>query len=172
MAYHLADGMAFHFVFMWVFAINGITYVIYTMISGEWRQLLPNRRSLREAWQVVLHDLHISKYMPPQKKYNAAQKIAYTSIIIMGFGSLVTGSAIYKPVQMGWLLPLLGDYQWARAEHFILAIGYLLFFIIHISQVIKTGWNNFSGMVTGFEVETVIPSSQTIVDDEPKQDIS
>jgi thiosulfate reductase cytochrome b subunit len=151
--YRLADGMAFHFVFMWLFAINGILYVSYTLISGEWKHLIPNRKSFKEAWQVVLHDLHLSKYKPTQTKYNAAQKIAYTAIILMGFGSLVTGLAIYKPVQFGWILNFIGDYKWARIEHFTLAIGYVLFFIIHIIQVIKTGWNNFSGMVRGFEVE-------------------
>lgn len=151
--YRLADGMAFHFVFMWLFAINGILYVSYTLISGEWKHLVPNRKSFKEAWQVVLHDLHLSKYKPPQTKYNAAKKIAYTTVIIMGFGSLITGLAIYKPVQFGWILNIIGDYEWARIEHFILAIGYVLFFTIHIIQVIKTGWNNFSGMIRGFEVE-------------------
>lgn len=152
-AYHLADGMAFHFVFMWLFVINGLLYVSYTLISGEWKHLVPNRKSFTEAWQVVLHDLHLSKYKPPQTKYNAAQKIAYTAIILMGFGSFVTGLAIYKPVQFGWILYVIGDYKLARIEHFTLAIGYVLFFTIHIIQVIKTGWNNFSGMVRGFEVE-------------------
>ena len=60
-------------------------------ISGEWRELLPNRHSFKEAWQVLLHDLHIKKMLPPQNKYNAAQRIAYTSIIVMGLGSLITG---------------------------------------------------------------------------------
>lgn len=150
--FQLANGMAFHFVFMWIFTINGILYTLYTLISGEWRQLVPNRKSFKEAIQVTLYDLHLSKYKPAQDKYNAAQKIAYTSIILMGFGSLITGIAIYKPVQFGWLLQILGGYEWARIEHFTLAIGYTLFFVIHIIQVIKTGWNNFSGMVRGFEV--------------------
>src|SRR5439155_4667487 len=51
----LAEGMAWHFLFMWFFAINGLLYVLYNAISGEWRYLLPNRNSLREAWQVVLY---------------------------------------------------------------------------------------------------------------------
>jgi hypothetical protein len=33
-----------------------------------------------------------------------------------------------------------------------LTIGYVLFFLIHIIQVIIAGWNNFQAMVTGFEV--------------------
>ena len=57
----LAVGMAYHFVFMWVFAINGACYVLYTFSSGEWRHLLPNRDTLREAWDVVLHDLKIRR---------------------------------------------------------------------------------------------------------------
>ncbi len=88
--HRLAEGMAFHFLFMWFFAINGFVYVLYTAFSGEWRQLLPNRHSFKEAWLVLLHDLHIRKMLPPQNKYNAAQRIAYTSIIVMGFGSLLS----------------------------------------------------------------------------------
>jgi thiosulfate reductase cytochrome b subunit len=151
-SYRLAEGMAFHFFFMWLFAINGLLYVIYTVVSGEWRELVPDRHSLAEAWQVLLHDLHLRKEAPPQKKYNAAQKISYTLIVVMGFFSLLTGLAIYKPVQFGWLRWLFGGYQTARFFHFWLTVGYVVFFVIHIGQVIKTGWNNFRAMVIGVEV--------------------
>ncbi|MBA4849812.1 cytochrome b/b6 domain-containing protein [Emticicia sp. BO119] len=151
--YRLAEGMATHFVFMWIFFLNGFFYVVYTLISGEWRYLIPTRKSFKEAWQVLLHDLHISPYHPPQSKYNGAQKIAYSAIILMGFGSLVTGLAIYKPVQVHWLTWLMGGYSFARALHFILTIGYVLFFLIHIIQVIRAGWSNFQSMITGFEVK-------------------
>ena len=150
--YNLADGMAFHFLFMWFFTVNGFLYVLYTILSGEWRHLAPNRNSFKEAFQVVLYDLHLSKFSPPQGKYNAAQRIAYTAVIIMGFGSLITGLAIYKPVQFNGLCTLLGGYNWARAEHFVLTVGYVLFFMVHIVQVIISGWNNFRSVITGFEV--------------------
>jgi thiosulfate reductase cytochrome b subunit len=152
LGHRLAEGMAFHFFFMWLFAINGMLYVLYTAASGEWRYLLPNRHSLREAVQVTLYDLHLSKVRPPRRKFNGAQQIAYTSIVLMGAGSLLTGLAIYKPVQFAWLNTLLGGYQMARFEHFWLAVGYVLFFVVHIAQVIKAGWNNFRSMVTGYEV--------------------
>lgn len=148
----LAEGMAWHFLFMWLFAINGVCYVLYTLISGEWRYLVPNRHTLSEAIQVVLHDLHLSKTPLPRQKFNGAQKIAYSSIIVMGFGSLITGLAIWKSVQFGWLTAMLGGYAAARMEHFLLTLGYVGFFVIHISQVIRAGWNNFRAMVTGFEV--------------------
>ena len=150
--YKLALGMAWHFTLMWAFLLNGLCYVLYTAISGEWRHLVPNRRTFGEAWQVVLHDLHLSKIEPPPRKFNGAQQIAYTGVILMGAGSVLTGLAIYKPVQLGWLTAVLGGYEWARAEHFTLTVGYVLFFLVHISQVIRAGWNNFRAMVSGYEV--------------------
>jgi thiosulfate reductase cytochrome b subunit len=150
--HRLSEGMAWHFLFMWLFAINGVCYVLYTFVSGEWRHLVPDRKTLREAIQVVLHDLHLSKTPLPRQKFNGAQKIAYSSIIVMGFGSLVTGLAIWKSVQFGWLTTMLGGYAAARVEHFLLTLGYVLFFVVHIAQVIRAGWNNFRAMVTGFEV--------------------
>lgn len=151
--FRLAEGMALHFFFMWFFIINGILYIAYTFISGQWRDLLPNRHSFKEAWLVILHDLHIRKTVLPAKKYNAAQRIAYSAIIVMGFGSLISGLAIYKPVQLYWLCAALGGYEFARVIHFALTIGYLLFFVVHIVQVILAGWNNFRAIITGFEVQ-------------------
>jgi hypothetical protein len=144
--------MSLHFVFMWIFAINGFIYVLYLIFSGEWRLIFPNKKSLKESFQVVLHDLQIKKTAPPQKKYNAAQRIAYTGVIIMGLGSLLTGLSIYKPIQFHGLVALLGGYEWARAEHFILTILFTLFFLVHVVQVILAGWNNFRSMVTGLDV--------------------
>jgi thiosulfate reductase cytochrome b subunit len=72
---HLARGMAFHFSFGWLFAINGLAYVTYLLWSKEWRHIVPDRKAWREAGQVVLHDLHLRKAAPPQGRYNAAQRI-------------------------------------------------------------------------------------------------
>jgi thiosulfate reductase cytochrome b subunit len=150
--YRLAEGMSLHFVFMWLFAINGIIYVLFLIFSGEWRLIVPNKKSIKESWLVILHDLHLRKGLPPQKKYNAAQRIAYTGVILMGLGSLLTGLAIFKPVQFNILVAMLGGYEWARIEHFILTILFTLFFVVHILQVILAGWNNFRSMVIGLDV--------------------
>ena len=149
----LADGMALHFVLMWFFVLNGIAYVAYTVLSGEWRFLVPRTfKTFRDAWHIFLHDLHIRKELPPQEKYNAAQQIAYSAIVLMGVGSVITGFAIYKPAQLAWLAALCGGYTMARLLHFLLTIGYVIFFIIHVVQVTLAGWNNFRSIVSGYEV--------------------
>jgi thiosulfate reductase cytochrome b subunit len=149
--FHLADGMAIHFFLMWLFAINGLIYVTYIVASGEWRELLPRRESFIQALQVTLHDLGIGP-LPPQGKFNAAQRFAYSGVVLMGAGSLITGLAIYKPVQLGWLRWCLGGYEAARLEHFILTLLYVGFFIVHVAQVLRAGWNNFRAMVSGYEI--------------------
>ena len=151
--HRLADGMALHFFFMWLFVINGVLYVAYTLFSGEWRYLVPRSLStFVEAGQVALYDLGIAKTLPTQQKYNAAQQVSYSAIILMGAGSVITGLAIYKPAQLSWLTALLGGYSFARGIHFALTIGFLLFFVVHVAQVIRAGWNNFRGMVIGYEL--------------------
>ena len=123
--------------------------------SGEWRELLPDRYSFREALQVVKHDAGFKVPLPPQGRYNAAQRITYSAIVIMGGLSLLTGLAIYKPAQLHWLTASLGGYEWARWEHFWLTMGYVGFFVIHIAQVIRAGWANFRAMVCGYDLVKV-----------------
>ncbi len=171
-AYRLAEGMAWHFTFMWIFAINGLLYVLYLIFSGEWRALLPNRKTLGAAIQVVLHDLRIRKTPLPRAKFNGAQRIAYTGVIFMGLGSLLTGLAIHKPVQAAWVSSPWGaaaqlagfnatSYEIARFFHFWLTIAFVGFFLIHVLQVARAGWNNFRAMITGSEIVEITSEAQT-----------
>lgn len=157
--YHLAEGINLHFFFMWLFAVNGVAYVIYLALSGEWRAMLPVPGSFGRAVRVALYDAKIVKKLPPQGKYNDAQRIAYTAVILMGAGSLVTGLAIYKPLQLAWLTSLLGGYEWARWEHFWLTILFVLFFVVHIIQVAIAGWANFRSMVSGYDTVDASPAA-------------
>jgi thiosulfate reductase cytochrome b subunit len=152
--WHVTQGLGDHFFFMWIFAINGIAYVFYTILSGEWRLLAPRRESFGEAWQVLVAAAQMRRAPGPRKKYNGAQRIAYTAVIAMGAGSLITGVAIYKPTQLHLLTATLGGYEAARWEHFWLTMAFCIFFIVHVVQVALAGWNNFRSMVSGLEIRT------------------
>jgi thiosulfate reductase cytochrome b subunit len=150
--FRLAEGLEMHFFFMWLFAINGLVYVSYLLLSGEWRALVPVPGSFKRGLLVALHDLYLIRRKPPQGKYNDAQRIAYTSVIAMGTGSIITGLAIYKPLQLAWLTGLLGGYEWARWEHFWLMVLFVAFFVVHVVQVAIAGWANFRSMVAGYDI--------------------
>jgi len=153
-AFHLAEGMGWHFFIMRPFFINGLIYFLYLIISGEWKDRFPGPKAFKNAILITLHDLKIIKTAPPIRgKYNDAQRVAYSAVLFMGLGSILTGLAIYKPVQLGRLTAILGGYKAARLEHFVLMNLFILFFFIHIIQVIRAGWNNLRSMIAGFEIE-------------------
>ena len=158
---HLARGLAFHFSFGWLFVINGAIYATYLAVTGEWRHIVPDRHAAREARDVVLHDVRIKKQAPPQGKYNAAQRISYTIVLVMALILVVSGFAIYKPTQLHPLPVLFGGYQGARLIHFTMTIGLSGFFVVHVLQVIRSGWGNFRSMVTGYQIEHRRPPSDT-----------
>lgn len=106
----------------------------------------------------MLHDLHLSRFAPPQGKYNAAQKIAYSAVVVMGFLELVTGFALWKPDDLGWLAVPFGGLAPAKFVHFWLTIAFTLYFVIHVAQVARAGWGNFRSMITGYEVVPVLPA--------------
>ena len=149
--HRLAEGMAWHFTFMWLFAINGLLYVGYTAWSGEWRHLVPNRHTFAEAWQVVLHDLGCARSRCRGASSTGPAAGLYRGgrdggrLAADGPGDLQTGPARLAHHAAG-RIPA------GAARAFRLTVGYVAFFVIHITQVIRAGWNNFRAMVIGVEV--------------------
>ena len=151
----LAKGLAFHMTFGWLFAINGLAFGVYLVKSGHWRTIFPERGWVKDSLRTIAHDLRLTKRPPPsQSFYNAAQRVTYTLVILLGAVALVTGFAIFKPTQLSPLTTMLGGYENARAIHFWTTMSFLAFFVVHVLQVIRAGWSNFASMVTGYEVVT------------------
>ena len=154
----LARGMAFHFSFGWLFLLNGLFFAIYLSRTKGWRNFVPNVADLRNIGPLLLHEIGLRKEAPPQGKYNILQQISYAGVLFMGFLAIVSGFAIYKPTQLALLTSLMGGYESARFIHWLVTIGFLAFFVIHILQVARAGFGNFWSMVTGYElieVETI-----------------
>ena len=152
LGFRLADGMAWHFALAWFFALNGIGYVLFLALSGEWKHLVPRKESFKEAIKVALADLKFWKkpeLAKPGEKFNHAQRIAYSGVIALGLAMLVTGLAIAKPERLSLLVTLLGGYQLARTEHFLVTCLLVSFFFVHVAQVARAGWRNLRGMLVG-----------------------
>lgn len=153
MSGRLAEGLAWHWVIMWAFALNGLAYALYLFFSKEWRSVVPCVSSFKTALLVALSDLHLVPEPKSDGKYNDAQKVAYTGVIVLGLIMLLSGFAIYKPTQAFWLTGLFGGYVMARWFHFWATMLLCGFFLVHVAQVIRAGWNNFRGMLTGYVLE-------------------
>ena len=154
----LAGARQWHFFAMWIFAVNGIIWILYNIASRHGRETtLFSKKDFGEILPMIKYYLRIWKGYPQVKKYNALQKAAYTTIPLAALGAILTGFGIYWPVQFQFITSIFGNYDTARVWHFIFMAGLILFFLGHIFMVLLAGWNNFVSMITGWK-KTPMPS--------------
>jgi thiosulfate reductase cytochrome b subunit len=134
----LAGARHWHFAFAWLFVANAVVYIAYLFASGEWRRrLFLPRRDARNAWGTVLHDLRLRKQAPaPVGLYNGMQRLTYTAVLAMTPLAVLSGLAMYKPVQLPRLTAVLGGYDAARAIHLLVLAMLALFTVVHVIQVL------------------------------------
>ena len=146
----LAGGLNWHFALAWPFVITGIVYLGFLAASGEWRSLLFRPRDVRPAVDMQLYYLRLRREHPPQGKHNPLQKAAYTGIVVLGAISVLSGFAIYKPVQLSWLTALFGGYELARYWHFVTVWIFVGFTLLHVGLVLLVDPASLRAMITGW----------------------
>jgi thiosulfate reductase cytochrome b subunit len=151
----LAMGRRWHLFFAWVFVINGLAYLTWSIASRHLsRDLTPTRTDWRSIGRSIVDHL---RFRHPTgeaaARYNVLQKLAYL-IVIFGLLPLVivmgwAMSPWLNSVIPGWV-DLVGGRQSARTLHFLAAWALMAFVLVHVFQVIATGpWNNLRAMITG-----------------------
>lgn len=130
----LAGGIAWHISFMWVLFADGIAYLAYGLASGHFHRDLfpPSPRAVIETMVAAL----TGRLGHSLGHYNAVQRLLYAGVIVLICCQVVTGFAIWKPVQLGWLADLFGGYPVARGMHLAAMIGIVLFLIVHLTLVV------------------------------------
>ena len=147
----LGGALQWHLTFMWFFAGAGLLYVVSQAMSGHYRTVLFTPRDAPGVWPMVRHYFFFGPKPPSSGPYNPLQKLAYTSTVIFGALSLLTGLVMYKPVQLSALGLLFGGYHGARLVHFVAMCGLFAFVPGHLIMVALHGWDNFRSMVTGWK---------------------
>jgi thiosulfate reductase cytochrome b subunit len=142
----LGGALAWHFAAMWLLMLNGLAYVLYGIFSGHFRRdFLP--LSLRAIVRDFIAALSFRlKHRPGI--YNAVQKALYTAVVLMGVGVVVSGLAIWKPVQFQIVTNLLGGYDVAREIHFFMMAGIVGFVVVHLALVLLVP-STLLPMITG-----------------------
>jgi thiosulfate reductase cytochrome b subunit len=142
-----APSLNWHFAGMWLLVLNGLAYLGYGLITGRLRErLLPIRFS--DLVKTVRDTLHLKIAHEDLTTYNAVQKVLYVVVILAGASQVVTGLAIWKPVQFSGLVSLLGGFQGARIVHFLgmsVIVGFLLVHVLLSLLVPQTLWAMVAG---------------------------
>ncbi|MEO8046999.1 MAG: cytochrome b/b6 domain-containing protein [Nitrospirota bacterium] len=154
----LAMGRQWHLFFAWLLVINGLFFMAYAWLSRHvTRDLAPTGKDLRGIGKTVKD--HIVFRHPKgeeAKRYNVLQKFAYIVILFIVAPVIVLTGLTMSPTidtAFPWLLTIFGGRQAARTIHFIACFTFVGFIVIHVLEVILTGFfNNIRSMVTGWFV--------------------
>jgi thiosulfate reductase cytochrome b subunit len=153
----LAAGRRWHFFFAWLFVINGIVYLGFSVLSGHFRRdLAPTAHELSPSHlgrEVLDHARLRFPKGEEAKHYNALQKLAYLAVIVILLPLMVLTGLTMSPgvdAALPALVDIFGGRQSARTIHFITASALVIFVIVHVAMVLLSGtWNNIRSMVTG-----------------------
>ena len=154
--YSLAMARHWHFFFAWLFVINGVAYVLYTVFSRHLtKDLVPTGVELKNIGRSIVDHLKLKHPTgDAATRYNVLQSLAYL-IVIFGLLPLVVIAGLAMSPRLdtvftGWV-DLLGGRQSARSLHFLAALGLVIFVVVHVAEVVIAGvWNEMRSMITGW----------------------
>lgn len=142
----LGGALAWHFAAMWLFALNGLVYLLYGLFARHFaRSFLPLTPAA--VWRDALAALRL-RLSHRIGEYNAVQRLAYLVAFALGLLLLASGLALWKPVQLQGLANLFGGYEWARRVHFLAMSGLVGFILLHLALVILVP-RTLVAMITG-----------------------
>jgi thiosulfate reductase cytochrome b subunit len=148
----LATGRRWHFLFAWLFVLNGCAYVLGSLVNRHLgRDLVPSGRELRGVGASIWN--HLRLRVGRERGYNVLQKLTYLALIFLVVPCIVLAGMTLSPgldAAFPWLLDLFGGRQTARTIHFIAATLIVLFVVVHVIMVLVSGpANNLRAMITG-----------------------
>ena len=117
---------------MWVLAINGMVYLALGIVTGRFRRKLlpirPARGDRRRAGRA-----HASSSRTTTcRSTTRCRRLLYVGVIVAGIVIVLSGLAIWKPVQFQELTALFGGYDVARYVHFFAMAAIVGFLVVHV----------------------------------------
>ena len=129
----LGAAIAWHLAAMWLLVLNGIAYLAWGVASGHFRRKLvpPTPRAL---WRDAMLALRL-RLDHRHGVYNAVQRALYLGVIALGVLAVLSGLAVWKPVQLWWLSDVFGGFRASRVVHFLAMAGIVGFLAVHLALV-------------------------------------
>ena len=127
----LGGALLWHFAAMWLLMVNGLIYLAMGIATGRFR-----RKLLPITPQGVISDtkaaLTFKLSHDDVTRYNQVQKLLYAGVIVVGILIVLSGLALWKPVQLQYLTALFGGYEAARYVHFFCMAAIVAFIVVHV----------------------------------------
>lgn len=142
----LGGAIAWHLAMMWLLVANGLVYLVCALASGHLR-----RRLLPLCPRAILRDAALAlrfRLSHDSGEYNAVQRLLYVGVLLVGVLLVLSGLAIWKPVQLQWLTALMGGFDSARVVHFVAMTAIVAFVVVHLVLVLMFP-RTLVSMVTG-----------------------
>ena len=140
-------GLQWHFFGMWIFVLNGIADLSYGIATGRFRRkLFPI--SVTGFIATVGDALRFRLSHDDLTHYNAVQKILYLGVILIGILIVISGLALWKPVQFSELANLFGSFQNIRLVHFFCMTAIVAFILVHVTLALLVP-RSLVAMLTG-----------------------
>jgi thiosulfate reductase cytochrome b subunit len=148
----LAVGRNVHLFFAWLLVGTLLIWAVASVINGHFRELIPTGRDLRDLPKDVANHARLRFHHSP--RYNVLQKLAYASVLFVALPLMIATGLTMSPnfnATAPWLLDLFGGRQTARTIHFIVMVGLVGFFIVHMLMILAAGpINELRSIITGW----------------------
>jgi thiosulfate reductase cytochrome b subunit len=137
-------GRSLHFLGAWILVLTGIVYVAWSVMARHFaRDLVPRREELSSS--------HLRQEIRKQRRwhvlrgveYGLTQKISYLIVILLLAPlAILTGLTLSPAVTAAypWLFSLFGGFQSARTIHFLDSLVLVLFVLVHVIMVVRSGF--------------------------------
>jgi thiosulfate reductase cytochrome b subunit len=127
------NAIAWHFAGMWLLLFGFGLFLLNGLLTGHFRRdLLPVgpksflRDFIAAATFKLAHRLG---------EYNAVQRVFYWGVMFAITMMFLSGLALWKPVQLGFLTWMFGGFPAARVVHFMFMAAIVGFLLVHVMLV-------------------------------------
>jgi thiosulfate reductase cytochrome b subunit len=155
-------GLEWHFFGMWIFVLNGLAYLSYGIATGRFRRkLFPI--SLREVFVTIGEAMRFRLRHDDLTHYNAVQKVLYLGVMMVGILIVISGLALWKPVQFSELASLFGSFQNIRLVHFLCMAAIVAFILVHVTLALLVPQSLVAMLTGGPAIDDEAARGNTIV---------
>ncbi|MEP6751039.1 MAG: cytochrome b/b6 domain-containing protein [Bacteroidota bacterium] len=138
-------GRSLHFLSGWILVVTGLFYLLAGIFTGYFKQRLsPGMDDFNLRLWISDFTSHFRKIPPvADGRYGLLQKYTYMGVIFLLFPlAVMTGLTMSPAITAAYpfLLKMFAGAQSARTFHFFISLALVLFLVVHVVMVARSGF--------------------------------